>query len=197
MTKEQIRIDMKNERNAFSKEERSFQNSEIAKKLYEMDQYRKCTDLFTYVSFQSEVDTREIITDAFLGNKRVFAPRVEGRDMNFYEINDFYSLIPSKFGVPEPKPGKPYVSTNDINSNDKNDREIRLMLLPGLAFDPEGNRIGYGAGYYDRYLARFSKDYFLKIALAYDFQILKQVNGTEYDVKADMIITPNQIIKCK
>ena len=70
------------------------------------------------------------------------------------------------------------------------------MLLPGLAFDPEGNRIGYGAGYYDRYLAKYPKDYFLKIALAYDFQILKQIKGNEHDVKADMIITPNQIIKC-
>ncbi|MDF2943696.1 MAG: hypothetical protein K0S01_2554 [Herbinix sp.] len=71
-----------------------------------------------------------------------------------------------------------------------------LMLLPGLAFDPTGNRIGYGAGYYDRYLSTYPPDHFYKIALAYDFQIKEKIIASEYDVKADAILTPTRRIQC-
>ena len=70
------------------------------------------------------------------------------------------------------------------------------MLLPGLAFDKYGNRIGYGAGYYDRYLGAYSINNWIKIALAYDFQIMDRLNVNEYDIRTDYIVTDKRVISC-
>lgn len=210
MTIAQIRREMKMNRDALPIEGQISLSNAIHRKLLEMEQFVNSRYLFTYLSFQSEVDTRAILATVWhenkmdlqensnVINKKVFVPRVEGKDMDFYEISDLNSLIPSKFGVLEPSLGVIcYAGEEHLEEKIYCNPIIRIMLLPGLAFDPSGNRIGYGAGYYDRFLAKFQEDYFLKIALAYDFQILTQINTEEYDIKADIIITPTQIIQCK
>lgn len=197
MTKSEIRKSMKARRNELSETIRKEYDNDIRSKLIDLKDFRECDMLFTYVSFGSEVDTIAIIESAFKYNKKLFVPRVEankGLNMNFYEIHSIDGLIRSKFGILEPdvRTHDKYVSTEkSTNPSDKR----KLMLLPGLAFDKQGNRIGYGAGYYDRYLE--ANDDFIKIALAYDFQVMEHFATNRYDISADYIITPETVYTCK
>jgi 5-formyltetrahydrofolate cyclo-ligase len=196
MSKDQIRINHKKLRNMLSLEEQNYYSCAIRERLFTTTEYQNCNHLFSFVSFDTEVDTIGIIQQAFLDKKKVYVPRVETHGMEFYEIQNLEGLIPSKFGVPEP-PNSEETRYQSINhTNVKMDQKSNLMLLPGLAFDYIGNRIGYGAGYYDRYLSAYPTDHFYKMALSYDFQLLDQITTGEFDVKADAILTPTQRIQC-
>jgi 5-formyltetrahydrofolate cyclo-ligase len=195
MTKEQIRIHHKKLRNMISVEERKFYSQLIQEKLRMTIEYQNCSHLFAFVSFGTEVNTLDIIRQAFIDNRKVFVPKVEAYGMEFYEIHSLEGLISSKFGVPEPSSSEDNRYKAVIHSNET-ELENRLMLLPGLAFDSTGNRIGYGAGYYDRYLSKFPASYFYKMAIAYDFQLMEQIAAEDYDIKADAIVTPTQRIQC-
>lgn len=208
MTKAEIRAIMKVKRNSLSKEQQSLFSSAIHSRLFETEAYQQVDSIFTFISMQSEVDTRNIIDKAFLDHKKVFVPRVEGKKMQFYEIHDMSSLVISKFGVLEPDQSytEPYTkyekftqSTIEFVDKSFHNKSLhkKLMLLPGLAFDSKGNRIGYGAGYYDRFLEEYKEHGFIKAALAYDFQILEQVETEVYDVRADLIVTPEVLIECQ
>lgn len=200
MKKEQIRQEKKSQRNILSIKERDLFDKAILARLLKTEEYKSCSCLFCFISFGSEINTHNIIRQAFLDGKRVYAPRVQMQGMNFYEIKDLEGLIPSRFGVLEPieKEENRYDDTicNIDYTNIKLDN-INLMLLPGLAFDLMGNRIGYGAGYYDRYLDLFSEKHFYKIALAYDFQIMEAINADAQDIKVDAIVTPTRRIQCR
>lgn len=189
MSKNEIRTHMKNKRNLLSESQRNAYSGKIQKKLFSLSCFTECDILFTYVSFGSEADTSDIIKTALKLDKRVFVPKVEGKDMNFYEIHSLEGLIRNKFGILEPSGSgqAPY----------KNEKGRKIMLLPGLAFDRSGNRIGYGAGYYDRYLAGYPENEWLKIGLAFDFQITDDLPVTGMDIRTDYIITDRRLIICK
>lgn len=191
MTKNEIRILIKNKRNQLSNSKKSELDSKIQDRLYAFEPFKACDYLFTYVSFGSEADTLAVIDTSLRMGKRVFIPKVEGTEMNFYEIRSFDGLIKSKFGILEPMGiEKPYLPSENQN-------EKKIMLLPGLAFDKTGNRIGYGAGYYDRYLGKYPQDEWLKIGLAYNFQIFETLPASAEDIKTDYIITDDMLIICK
>jgi 5-formyltetrahydrofolate cyclo-ligase len=192
MTKAEIRIIIKEKRNALKNEEQIKESSAIHTALFKTEAYVKCKYLFTYVSFNSEVSTISVIQQALKEHKRVFVPKTEQKMINFYEIADISLLKPGKLGIPEPDNNSEclYQFTNESK------RENNLMLLPGLAFDITGNRIGYGAGYYDRYLKNDIGNHFIKFGLAYDFQIVNKINTEENDIKVDCIITPTNLIQC-
>jgi 5-formyltetrahydrofolate cyclo-ligase len=94
---------MKDLRASLSTEERNIFNNAIRQRLFDLPAYKGYSKIFTYVSFQTEIDTRTILSNAWENNKRVFVPRVEGKEMDFYEIHTAEFLVPSKFGVPEPE----------------------------------------------------------------------------------------------
>ncbi|MDD4113327.1 MAG: 5-formyltetrahydrofolate cyclo-ligase, partial [Herbinix sp.] len=106
-------------------------------------------------------------------------------------IQGIDNLIRSNYGILEPDSDTRDKYVSSMSDNNK------LMLLPGLVFDTKGNRIGYGAGYYDRYLGKFAGDEWNKVALAYDFQIANKLTVGIYDVPVDFIVTPDRIIICK
>lgn len=198
MDKSKIRNMMKSQRNQLSKNIGNEYDYSIRTKLLSLNEYKECDMLFSYVSFGSEVDTINIIDKALAANKNVYIPRVEGHNMNFYGIHNLDGLIRSKFGILEPdaslhKKHVKYVSLEEVPEfmNKK-----KLMLLPGLAFDRQGNRIGYGAGYYDKYLGNYGAEGFIKIALAYNFQIIDSIKTNQFDISADIIITPENIYIC-
>lgn len=223
MTKDEIRIRQKQLRNVLSAEEREELSKAIGVRLFQSEAYQSCEYIFPFVSFQSEVATGDMIRQFITDGKRVFVPRVEEKYMEFYEIQSLEGLILSHYGVPEPpkndrnsftrdleniKNEKDFINIHDVkNKEDIKNNSIRteeaatlynkVMLLPGLAFDQTGNRIGYGAGYYDRYLASHSETGFYKIALAFDFQVIDHITADEFDRKADAILTPTQYIICK
>ena len=147
--------------------------------------------LYVYVSYRTEVDTLRFIKFFLKENdlqkkecqKHIAVPKVNGNDMEFYEITSIDDLEEGYYGIPEPVGGQP-VNVKDI-----------VMIMPGLAFDTSFNRIGYGGGYYDRYLKRNEENNIVKIALAYDFQVLKDeiTDIEEYDIRPDIIITDKNI----
>lgn len=218
MTKSELRQKMKEHRNNLPKEEQLRYWEEIQRRLTGMELWSASTELFTYLSFGSEVDTWRFVKEALSGRinspKAVYVPRVEGKEMFFYQITGTSILKLSKFGVPEPdgsnlapytvRKEEPKLSQRGISQNGSVSDPThttanpgpKLMIVPGLAFDPYGNRIGYGAGYYDRFLTEAAGDHFIKVALAYDFQLLEKVPAEEHDIRMDYIVTPGSLIIC-
>ena len=193
MTKEQIRNDMKQQRSSLSKLDRQVYDRVICEGLRNMIEYQECHEVFSFISFGTEVDTTCFLRHALSEGKQVYVPRVQGPAMEFFRINSLDGLIISRFGVPEP-PTEDTIKYS-IQNGWKKDHP-RLMLLPGLAFDHHGNRIGYGAGYYDRYLSSYPSEYFYKLGLAYSFQILPVLPSGSHDIRADAILTQEDYLRC-
>lgn len=191
MTKNEIRSFMKRLRNETPIALRNEYSSKIHERLFTLNEFKESNKLFTFVSFGSEVNTTSIIDRALQMNKEVYVPKVEANSMEFYRINSIEGLVRSKFGILEPDSDKLHKYTSS-----QSDKGKGLILLPGLAFDKFGNRIGYGAGYYDRYLGRHTHKGWIKLALAYDFQIMEQLTVNKNDIPADYIITPDILINC-
>jgi 5-formyltetrahydrofolate cyclo-ligase len=147
--------------------------------------YKKANTIFAFVSFKSEVDTHKIIKYAIKDKKTICVPRIQSKQkgMEIFKINDFQQLKKGYFGILEPLESCPEI--------DK--KEIDLILIPGVAFDRQGGRVGYGAAFYDRFLSNLNKKVD-KIALAYDFQVLDNIPMDEHDVRIDGVITEKEII---
>lgn len=156
----------------------SLMSETIINKIIESAFYKNAKTIFTYVSVKNEVDTFLLILKAFEDNKKIAVPKTYNNGiMKFYYIQSIEDLKVSRFGLLEP-----------INTDDEAiPEETTLFLVPGVVFDYSGNRIGYGAGYYDKYLNKLS--YVTKIGLAFDNQVLEDIPSDEYDVKMNLIIT--------
>lgn len=209
MTKAEIRKEVKEKREHLKRRELESLSKVILDKLLKLDAYQECDKIFTYLSMGSEVDTHILVKQARADGKRIFLPRVEGKRLEFYEIDDLFDLELSRFGVLEPRiseakrytlPGKRALREEESKDKWMERDKVNLMIIPGLAFDSGGNRIGYGGGYYDRYL-NLIKDIpalqFYKVALAFDFQLYPQIPVESFDIPVDEIITPTRRIICQ
>lgn len=186
-TKKEIRSEMLSRRNALSSQEIETKSEHIRLRLSGETVYQNCGILLTYVSYQSEVDTLTTIANAWEDKKKVFVPKT-GNDgqMEFYEIKSYEDLLPGYRGILEPKG-----DTSRFVPEEERKEKV-LVLVPGCAFDPQGNRIGYGGGYYDRYLPRIRNG--IRIALCYDFQLIKKIMPDPYDQKVDALITEKRVL---
>lgn len=155
-------------------------DKKIFSELIDSEAYKNASVIFVFVSFKSEVDTHEIIKQALKDSKTICVPKIntKEREMEIFKINSLGELKEGYYGILEPGEDCPSVNSNDID----------LVLMPGAAFDRQGGRIGYGGGFYDRFLSRMNKKVD-KIALAFDFQILDRVPMDEFDVRVDGIVT--------
>lgn len=180
MDKKEIRKEIIKKRDTIKIEEKIEKDKAIRGLLKELDLYKNSINIFIYVGFGSEIDTSIFIDDFIKDNKRIFIPKtnISKKEMNAVEITDLNALEKNKYGILEPKDDNQIINKNDID----------LVILPGVAFDISGSRIGYGGGYYDKYLMDI-KDSIPKVALAYDFQLLEDIPVEEHDIKADYIIT--------
>lgn len=138
-------------------------------------------DCFLRIWTSKEVMTRDLIEKALQMGKTVAVPRVEDDDMVYYEIKDFSTLKSGYFGIMEPDGGK--VCT----------REEGFLLVPGVAFDPARHRVGYGKGFYDRFLAAHPG--FTTVAAAFEFQLFDAVPFEETDVLPQMLVTEQKIYR--
>ncbi len=189
MDKYTLRKQNKAKRDQMAKEEFKVKCSAILDVLLGLPEYLIADDLFTYVSIGNEVDTTWLITNAFLSGKRVYVPKVlDKKSMEFYQITKLNELTPGTLGILEPEP-------NILGQMEKERNQI--MIVPGLAFDQMGNRIGYGGGYYDRYFIEHPNKNLSRIALAFDFQMEEVLQAEQYDVPVHKIVTENRIIECK
>lgn len=148
IVKRELRARMKEIRRSFDPARKAQKDAAILKRLTALPEYQSAKLLLTYVSTAIEVDTHALIRRAFADGKRVAVPYcIPGRvDMLFCEIFTFDDLSPGSFGVLEPDPERQPVLTSFPRA---------LCILPGLAFDLHGYRLGYGKGYYDRFLSRY------------------------------------------
>ncbi|EKQ52250.1 MULTISPECIES: 5-formyltetrahydrofolate cyclo-ligase [unclassified Clostridium] len=161
----------------------------ISDQLYESRYYKEATNIFIYISYDSEIDTKSIICKALKDNKRIYIPRTEfeTRIMDAVEIKSFDNLIETNYGLLEPSKKDPHINPNELD----------LIVVPGVAFDRNGGRMGYGAGFYDRFFKKINGDNIKKItklALAYSLQVLDKVPMSEQDVPVDFIITEKEFI---
>lgn len=187
--KKQMRQQMRFVRNNLTLEEREAQNKVITELILGTELYQSARFILTYVSYASEVDTRVLMGRAIKDGKKVYVPKVMGDKMDFFQVEDPAKLVPNKMGIPEPEadPVKlfPYTTHLSLDSSAE-----CMILVPGLAFDAKLNRIGYGAGYYDRYLASFRKK--MAVGLAYKEQIVDEVPVGETDEPLDLVVTPER-----
>ena len=178
-----IRKQMKRLRADMTRTERFEKSMQIFEQLITVPEFKRADRIYTYVSMDYEIDTIMLIDYSLSLEKRVFVPRVSGRDMEFYEISDISELSPGYMGIYEP----------DINGREPDYSRTGFMCMPGLAFDKSHNRIGYGGGFYDRYLSVENKLY--KAALAYEAQLLESIPAQDGDVRPDMIVTEESIYR--
>lgn len=181
--KKEIRKRMRVLRENMTREDMFSKSSLIFEQLITVPEYKNAEKIFTYVSMNNEVDTIMLMDYSLSMDKRVFVPKVSGRDMLFYEISDISELSPGYCGIYEP----------DTDGKEPDYSKTGFMCMPGVAFDKDYNRIGYGGGFYDRYLSGENK--FYKAALAYEFQFVDHIRTEHVDVKPDMIVTEDNIYR--
>ncbi len=173
-----LREECKNRRKSLDpnlKSEMDFEISERVKKLY---QYKTCNTVMVYVSTPIEVDTKRIIKNAWADGKKVAVPRCipMTRQMEFHYINSFDDLTPGSFGVLEPSKDLPIV----------HDHTGTLMLVPAFMFSANGYRLGYGKGYYDRYLSKYTG---AVVGICYVDDFRFHLYHGHYDRAVDTVVT--------
>ncbi len=188
-SKQELRNRYLSYRNSLSLGERKEKSARIWEMLKKEAVFQKAQIVLVYMDYRSEVMTTGLVEELFAsGAKRVFAPTVEGMDIKFYEVSCMEDFSAGYQGIREPLSDPAKLFTEKLA------REMEcLILVPGAVFDRERGRMGYGKGFYDRYLAAFP--YLHSAALAFECQIAKKVPVEEHDRKTDMIITDMGVIR--
>lgn len=176
--KKKIRKEILALRKAVPKDVLEEKSKLIAEKVTSHPNYQQADTILAYIDAKGEVQTKPIIEDAWSKGKKVAVPKVHGDIMKFYLISSYEELEPGNFGILEP------VENCEVIINIL---ENTVVLMPGVAFDMKGNRIGYGKGYYDKYFSKYPETY--KIALAFSMQIVPEIPADEFDIKANCVIT--------
>jgi 5-formyltetrahydrofolate cyclo-ligase len=161
----------------------------IQSRLYSLSEYKKSSFIMFYLSTEREVSTFDTIKTALSENKKVAVPLIlKPWDIMIpCEIKNLKDLKPGSFGILQPTKDK--IQNVPISL-------IDLIIVPGMAFDRKGNRVGKGKGFYDKFLKLIDQT-IPKIALAFSCQIVEQIPAKEYDIAVDKIITEDGIINCK
>jgi len=181
-TKAEIRKRILEIRKNLSEEEIAAKSEAILQNVLKTPEYEEAVNILLYADYSHEVMTRGIFENAILRKKRVYFPKTDSftNTMEFYQITAKNQLVRGYKGILEPK--------GDIRYRFRfNVREDTLIILPGVAFDTFGYRIGYGKGYYDRYLA--NKRQMSRVALAFSCQIVDEIPKEIHDIKMDKIVT--------
>lgn len=182
--KETLRKSMQEKLSELSKKERESISKKLQEKLFQSELWKKADSIGIYLSFGTEWDTREIIKQAWNMNKKIAIPKTipSKKEMNFYQINDYSEVEKGHMGIEEPIVEKAqYV----------NKKEIDLLIVPGLIFSEKGYRIGFGGGYYDRFLADFIHP---TLSLVWSNQLVESIPINQYDLPVQYILTENGFI---
>ncbi len=183
MPKAGLRRKMLESRKALCTEEYMGKSLIIQQRLISTAEFSRAEVLVLYSSIHNEVDTHKVIEMCLSSGKKVLLPAVYDGRLLFRELKEISCLQKGKFGIPEPP------ATSKVFTPDKAD----LIVVPGVAFDLRGHRVGYGKGYYDKSLHHLEGKGKL-VAFCYDFQLVEEIAGEPHDVKVDMIITEKRIV---
>lgn len=184
MEKSEARECMRLLRGSLDSTEREKLQYQAQKRLLSMPEWREAKWVYPFVSCRTEIDTLSFLRIVLAeGRHAVAVPRVVGKKMEFVAISSMQELVPGKFGILEPKAGKIVTAREGF------------LLMPGLAFDLEGNRVGYGAGFYDRYLEENECKGLFKAGYAFDFQVVDTIRREEHDRQVDAVVTDQRVIR--
>ncbi len=186
-TKSEIRKRILAMRSNLSDEDFNKKSGIIVQKVLQTAEYKEAVNILLYADYCREVMTRGIFDDAVLHKKMVYLPKVDTltNTMEFYRVTSTSQLARGYKGIPEPEE-----NLKNIYRLDKN--EDTLAVIPGVAFDTQGYRLGYGKGFYDKYLS--NKRQISTIALAFSCQILDELPHEAHDIKMDKVVTEEIII---
>ena len=187
--KRRLRKEMIESRRRLSPANRVIHSATILQRLFELEVMRGALWVQFYVSYRSEVETSGMIAHALSHGKKVAVPKViPKKGLLLSEIqHPVHDLAPGWRGIPEPREG--CIRPVDVG-------EMDVLVIPGIAFDMNGNRLGQGAGIYDRVL-KSVKGVVPIIALAFELQIVKEIPVQAEDIQVDFIITEKQTISCR
>lgn len=187
LEKQRLREERLAAREALSEQERSVLDNRITQKLLATSEYAEATTVLTYVSVSSEVSTRMFIECALRDGKTVAVPRcLPGHCLEFVAIASLEQLVAAPFNLLEPAKELPAVTEDQKNNS--------ICIVPALLVDTKGYRLGYGAGFYDRFLSTYPGK---KICLAYQQSLSRTtLPHTAFDVAVDVVITESEVLTC-
>ena len=175
MDKKQLRRMIRERKRAMTEAEIQSRSEALAQLLYASEAYRNAKTIYGYLPYNQEVRTVPMLEQALRDGKRVAVPKVFGDEMKFLYLQDLTQVAKGYAGIPEPIADEPV-------AEDK----TALVLMPGLAFDPKGHRIGYVGGFYDKFLA--AEPDHPTLALCYEFQLLPKLETEEHDIPVDVVL---------
>ena len=184
MNKKELRQYMREKRNALTISEQNLYSNQIADTILNSPIYQNTNHICVYQAFRNEVSCDRITEQALSDEKQVFVPVIDNdsKTMEFYQITYETIWIDGAYGIKEPI----------IDSQTKILTNKALILMPGLVFDHQKHRLGYGGGYYDKYLSLHKEH--SKVALCYDFQIVEEsLPYEEHDILPDYIVTEKKM----
>lgn len=181
----QLREQMLAQRKLLSDEQKRLWDQQIVGALLEHPWYQNALMIMVYLAMPSEIDLGAFIDSASAKGRQVCVPRVnrQTKMMDACGLTAESELVPGVFGILEPAKEAPIVPLSEID----------LIVMPGLAFTPAGDRIGYGGGYYDRFLVG-RKDHTRLLGVAYDFQVVPEFPVFDYDQKIHGLVTPTRVL---
>jgi 5-formyltetrahydrofolate cyclo-ligase len=180
MTKQQARAKINEIKAKMTNDEVRLKSLCVINQLKTQKIFMEASDILVYVSYNQEVETLPFIDECLKLGKNIYVPKVYEREMKFHKIISIDELEPGKYGILEPQNENIFCKTTG------------LMIVPGLAFDSEFHRVGYGGGFYDRYLSKDNT--FMKVALCFDFQIVDKIEEEPHDIGIDMIISESKVL---
>lgn len=181
-TKERLRKEILSERKAYPKERQKEDAHQVWQKLIGIPEILQSETLLIYWAKEPELSLEELFDWGIAQEKKIYLPKVMGEKMSFFPVASRKELSPGYFHIMEPKiQREPFLGDKAV------------CLLPGVAFDISGNRIGYGRGFYDKFLC--GKEEIFKLGIGYEFQVVNPWQTDSFDEKIDGLVTPQRYLK--
>ena len=175
MDKTELRREIRARKRAMTEAEIEERSARLAQLFFASRAYQNAKTIYGYLPYNQEVRTVPMLERALKDGKKVAVPKVYGEEMNFLYLDDLTAVAKGYAGIPEPIADEPVAHD-----------ETALVLMPGLAFDPQGHRIGYGGGFYDKFLA--AEPNHPTLALCYEFQMMPKLDVEDHDIPVDTVL---------
>ena len=175
MNKQELRALVRSRKRAMTEAEIREKSENLTRQFLATEEYRKARSIYGYLPYNQEVRTVPLLEQALRDGKRVAVPKCYGDEMRFIWLEGLTAVEKGYAGIPEPIADGPLA-----------DDPTGLVLMPGMVFDPQGHRIGYGGGFYDKFLEK--EPLHPKVALCYDFQVVEHLETEEFDIPVDKVI---------
>ena len=176
MDKKELRRAIREQKRAMTEEDIQNRSAHLAEMFFQTPAYQKAKTVYGYLPYNQEVRTVPILQRALDDGKQVAVPKIYGDTMRFLYLSDLSLVEKNAMGIPEPIADEPVAED-----------ETALVLMPGVAFTKAGDRMGYGGGFYDRFLSKEPNH--PTVALCYDFQMVESLPTEEFDIPVDVVLS--------